>query len=307
MNILVTGATGFIGGTVVRHLSGGTDTVRGVVRPGNVPATSERFAAIEADLTDERALSAAAADADVVIHLGATAGPGFPAVDRAAARALQAGLRPGATLIYTSGAAVPGDTGDGVGTEDTPRDPGSVAAWRGETEDALAAERRDGTRLIIIRPSVVIYGSPRGGIPGLLMGSALRDGVVPYIDDGSARLSTVHVDDLADLYVRAARSTDDGGLFIGASTDVVSVRELADGVAAATGAAVRSTPRQEAQQSMGMLAALLSSNVVVSGAKARDRLGWQPSAAGLLADLAEPAPWVRAALDESRQTPARHS
>src|SRR5262245_25264042 len=65
VNVLVTGATGFTGGHLARHLSGGGDRVRALVRPKSrarfdaSPLPSAGVIAADGDLLDKPALSRA--------------------------------------------------------------------------------------------------------------------------------------------------------------------------------------------------------------------------------------------------------
>ncbi|HWR67092.1 MAG TPA: NAD-dependent epimerase/dehydratase family protein [Bellilinea sp.] len=70
--ILVTGGTGFIGRTLVRHLIAGGQEVRTLLKPSKSSPQLPRGIAVEAavsSLLDERSLRAALRDVDTVFHL----------------------------------------------------------------------------------------------------------------------------------------------------------------------------------------------------------------------------------------------
>jgi NADH dehydrogenase len=72
MHILVTGATGFIGGALLPQLAQGGHHVRILLRPGRTSPRLPRGLPVEvalASLTDVRGLRAALVDIDAVIHL----------------------------------------------------------------------------------------------------------------------------------------------------------------------------------------------------------------------------------------------
>ncbi|MCC7409569.1 MAG: NAD(P)-dependent oxidoreductase, partial [Phycisphaeraceae bacterium] len=71
MNILVTGASGFLGRHVVAELVARGHTVAGMVRPASEPGTIEGVRWVKADLRAERDLGAALAGMEVVVHLAA--------------------------------------------------------------------------------------------------------------------------------------------------------------------------------------------------------------------------------------------
>ena len=76
MRVLVTGATGFTGGCLARHLVGAGDEVRALVRPvSQLRADGLREVGVQVatgDLGDARSLEAACLDVEVVYHIAAT-------------------------------------------------------------------------------------------------------------------------------------------------------------------------------------------------------------------------------------------
>lgn len=285
----MTGATGFIGSAVVERLQAGGHAVTGLAHSEQAAAAlrGQGIASARGGLEDTALLTVQARDAEAVIHLGATEGPGFPEADRRAVDAFLEGLAgSGKRFVYTSGAAVPGDTGSGVGDEDTPLDPASKMAWRGVTERRALDATARGVHAIAIRPSMV-HGRGRPGMARVFVEGA-RAGAVRYVESGAYRWSTVHVDDIADLYVRALERAEAGAVFIAAADEVVSFKEVAEATSRAAGGDGRAAawPLDEARGALGLLADLMTVNVVVSGAKARRTLGWAPRGAPLLAELA---------------------
>ena len=95
----------------------------------------------------------------------------------------------GGVYIHTGGVWVYGDT-DGVADEDAPQHPPAIVAWRAANERAVLDA---GGRLIM--PGLV-YGHD-GGLDPAFFGDAR------IIGDGANHWPLVHVEDIADLYVRA--------------------------------------------------------------------------------------------------------
>jgi NADH dehydrogenase len=80
--ILVTGATGFIGRTLIRHLFDAGREVRVLIRPSRRSPRLPRSTPVEVavvSLSDERAIRAALKDIDVVIHLAGAESQGHNA------------------------------------------------------------------------------------------------------------------------------------------------------------------------------------------------------------------------------------
>ena len=65
----------------------------------------------------------------------------------------------------------------------------------------------------------------------------------------------------------------------------IALRELADRIAARLGVVSRSVPDEQLATHFGFLAPLIGMDLATSSAGTRHDLGWQPSHAGLLADL----------------------
>src|SRR5262245_52824866 len=77
--ILITGATGFIGRTLIRHLSGLDKPLRALIRPSPRTPRLPKGVPIEVavvSLADVRGLRAALRDVDIVFHLASAEGQG---------------------------------------------------------------------------------------------------------------------------------------------------------------------------------------------------------------------------------------
>ena len=162
-------------------------------------------------------------------------------------------------------------------TEESPLAPPALTAWRGEREARVLASD---VHAAVVAPAVV-YGHG-GGIPaGVIAGSRDADGVVTLVGSGAQHWSSVHVDDLAELYVLAIEQGATG-VFIGASGANPTVRELGE----AAGDAVRaeSDDASRARLGAGFADALLLDQRP-TGEKARAVLGWSPSRASVLDEL----------------------
>jgi nucleoside-diphosphate-sugar epimerase len=171
--------------------------------------------------------------------------------------------------------------------EDAPFNPSPFFAWRPLVErDVVAATHRN-IRSVILRPATV-FG--RGGSSSLLLliRLAQQDRVARYIGTGENRWSSVHVDDLADLYVLALERADAGTVFNAAAGDSVSMRELAVAISSAVGLVetVTSWTLDQARAVLGPRADSFAMNQQISGAKATNVLGWSPQAVSLLDDVA---------------------
>lgn len=279
MQLFVTGASGYIGSAVTEKLIAAGHSVAGLARSDASARKLEQAgaAAVRGDLRDVSAVEAAARESGGVIHLAMELNANAPALDRGAVDAILAGLGgSGKPFVYTSGIWVMGDTGGHVADESTPPDPTSLVAWRPAHENRVL--HAQGVRGIVIRPAMV-YG--RGGGPVRLF--AAQSGVVQFVGTGENRWPFVHVDDLADLYVRALDAPA-GSLYFASAGESVPVREVAR--CAARGARVEAIPIDQARQTMGPLADALTLDQLISAQKAERDLGWKPRARPVLEELA---------------------
>jgi nucleoside-diphosphate-sugar epimerase len=285
LKVFLTGATGYIGGAVADALLAAGHTVTGLARSDEAARklSAGGIAPTRGDLHSPASWSKAAGESDGVIHAGTT---NDGRIDQEAVRVMLDALRDsGKPLLYTSGIWVLGDTGGKIADETWPVNPVDLVAWRPGVEQLVLAAARNGVRSMVIRPGVV-YG--RGsGIPADFVKSAHETGAARYVGTGQNRWPLVHVDDLADLYVRAFEHAAAGTMFLATDGSGFRVREIAEAASFGAGAGGRteSWPLEEARKTLGAYADALVLDQLVSSEKARTTLGWQIRASSLIEDL----------------------
>jgi nucleoside-diphosphate-sugar epimerase len=292
MKVFITGATGYIGGSVATKLIERGDEVIGLARSGEA-ATALKKRGIEplaGDINAYTPFVEAAKRVDAVINAANSDNPFV-------VHALLAGLAgTGKTLIQTSGSSVVGTYDNGepserIFDEDTPFTPEPEKAGRVAIDQSVFAAAKNGVRSIVIRPTL-IYGRGIGvaatsiQLPKLI-DLARRAGVPRHVGRGLNIWSNVHIADVVDLYLLALDKAPAGSLFY-AGNGEANFKSVAQSIGRMLGLGDKTQdwPIGEAVDGLGPGAYLsFGSNSRVRGVKSR-ALGWRPKQ-GTLADEIE--------------------
>ena len=289
MKVFVTGATGYIGGSVAERLIASGYQVVGLVRSKEkVPLLKDRgIDPVVGTLDESEILTRAAQEADAVIHAASADHPG------SVVTLVSALERSGKTLIYTTGSGIVADSADGdyassvVFTDDTYFEPVPFRRPRVAMNRFVRAAAIDkGIRSIVICPSM-IYGKGRGLQPDSdqvpkLIALSRQLGAGVYFGKGLNRYSNVHIDDLVDLYLLALEKVP-GGSFYFAENGDASFKEIAEMISRSLGLGDKTVSLSVADvtRQYGDAGRYgVTSNSLVSAANAR-RLGWSPKAPSL--------------------------
>jgi nucleoside-diphosphate-sugar epimerase len=288
MRVFVTGATGFIGSTLVQELINAGHRVLGLAR-SDAGAKSLVDAGADVhrgDLEDLESLRSGAAMADGVIHTAFNHDfSKFAAnceMDRRAIEAVGSVLagsdRP---LVVTSGTGIiaPGR----VATEDDlPDSNPSFPRVSEQTADAVAAR---GVRASVVRLPQV-HDRNKQGLVSYAIAIARQKGVSAFVGDGLNRWPAVHRLDAAHLYRLALEKGEAGARYHAVAEEGVPLREIAEAIGRGLKVPVVVKSREEAAEHFGFLGFFMGLDCPASSALTEERLGWRPTAQpGMLADL----------------------
>ncbi len=294
MKIFVTGATGFIGGSLAQRLVADGHQVCGLVR-SEIKAGLLEQAGIQpiiGTLDNAQVLTEAAHQADAIIdaasadHLGSV---------ETLLKALTGTEKP---FLHTSGSSIVCD--DARGESENPKiyHDDSYIQPTPMREARFAIDRfvrfagiSHGIRTAVICPTM-IYGAGRGlqkdsdQIPKLIRRSKEQEAGV-YIGKGLNRWSNVYINDLVDLYLLALEKAPSASFFF-AENGEESFYAIAHTASQALGfkGKTQSWNAADAIAQYGDWARFaLASNCRVRSVNARRLLGWSPKGPSLLEAL----------------------
>ncbi len=289
MRVFLTGATGFIGSLIVPELLKAGHQVLGLTR-SDAGARFLVAAGAEAhrgDIEDLDSLRSGAAQSDGVIHTAFN--HDFSKFvencenDKHAIEAMGAALvgsdRP---LIITSGTGMGNVVAGQLASEDA-FNPNSPNPRRASEIAGIAVAER-GVNVSVVRLPQV-HDPVKQGLITPLVQIAREKKVSAYLGEGLNRWPAAHVLDVARLYRLALEKRQKGSRYNAVAEEGVLFREVAAVIGRRLKVPVVSLPKDQAATHFGWLGMFADYDMPASSALTRERLGWQPTGPGLIADL----------------------
>jgi len=294
MRVFLTGATGFIGSAIIPELIQAGHQVLGLTR-SDAGAQSLTAAGVEVhrgSLEDLDSLHAGAAKSDGVIHCAFD----HSAFGQDRSKFVEVCEKDKCAIETLGGALVGSDrpfvvtSGTGMGNA-APGQPASEDHYdpnhpnpRKFSEIAAASVADRGVNVSIVRLPQV-HDTVKQGLVTYAIQIARQKGVSAYIGEGRNRWPAGHVLDVARLYRLALEKHALGSRYNAVAEEGIPMREIAEVIGKGLKVPVVSLTPEQAQEHLGWLAMFAGFDMPASNVLTRQRLGWNPTGPGLIADL----------------------
>ncbi|MEM7707656.1 MAG: NAD(P)-dependent oxidoreductase [Pseudomonadota bacterium] len=227
MKVLVTGATGYLGTHLIRHLTGAGYDAVGLVRTSSDAKELVEIGAetVTGDVTCVESMEQASRDVDVIVHAaadtsGTVSGGKSVTINGTLNVAQLCTRRPKLRLVYISSCSVYGISdlaaGDVIDEESAlekrPELRGAYSHAKHSAEVLLRRELAGSEkRVVVLRPGIIFGRAAKVFSPSL--GFRVGARLFLIIGPGSTELPLVHVDDVADAATRLIAAPQVSGVF----------------------------------------------------------------------------------------------
>lgn len=290
MRVFITGATGFIGSSIVHELIDAGHHVVGLARSDKA---AEALIAAGAEvhrgsLDDLESLYRGAKAADGVIHAGFMHNFSDLAsaceIDQSAIETLGDALK-GSNRPFVVTSVITVLKSGKLGMENDETYPESAGSLRIASEEKALSMAEKGVRVSVVRLAPCVHDISRQGFATRLGSLATEKGVSVYVDEGLNRWPAVHRLDAANLFRLALESAPAGSRLHGVGEEAIPFRDIAEAIGRRHNLPVASISSEEANQHFGWLAQFVLSDNQTSNAMTQKLLGWKSTRPTLVDDI----------------------
>ncbi len=217
MKVLVTGASGFLGGHVAELLSARGDTVRALVRSTSNRKHLQKLANVElfeGSVEEAERVRQAVDGVDAIVHCAgvvkARSADEFFTVNVGGTSNLVDAARKARVkrLAHVSSLEACGPSSDGLPVSSTQENPVTAYGRSKLAAEKVVLSAKDDVSVVILRPGA-IYGPRDGEI--LEAFRTIQRGLLPLVDGGAAKGVWIYATDCARACVRAVEATVPSG------------------------------------------------------------------------------------------------
>lgn len=238
--IIITGATGFVGGSLARALASRGWRVVGLRRAGSKDPHNLEMEWVVGDVLNMASLDGLFVDADAVIHAAGMLGQaGVP--ESAYWRLHVDGTRnvleavhkqaPAARVLYVSSPGVLGPIDGEAADETTPMRPSNpYERSKAAAETVVRCHAGRGADVVIARPEF-IYGPGDSHVLGLFL--AVQRGMFFYVGNGRATCHPTYIDDAVEGMIRCLEAGRSGEIYHITGLEPVTFEALGETIATA--------------------------------------------------------------------------
>ncbi|KXS96505.1 hypothetical protein AC578_6311 [Pseudocercospora eumusae] len=296
MHIFVTGASGFVGQATLAELTSHGHQVSGLARND---ASADKVAqqgaqVVRGGLEDLETIKKAAQDSDAVLHLAFIhdfSSPEAIAKSNAADRELIAAVGEALAGSNKPFVIVSGTLGlprGQLATEDSEPIREGPMAERQQAADLLFALSKDNSfKGILVRLPPTVHGKGDQGFITMLGNIAKQNGFVTYIDEGANRWPATHRNDVASMLRLAVEKGTTGAIYHAVAEEGVAMKDIMTALGSKLQLPVQSKTPEEGHSLLGFFGYIVGADNPTSSEKSRKTLGWQPTQAGLVEDIAQ--------------------
>lgn len=283
MRIFITGATGYIGKAVAKAFRFRGHEVYGLIRSHSEPLLEvNEVIPIHGSIDQILSFDFLLNKMDAFIHCAFERSPEGIIKDASLIDQIMTLSHP-FTFIYTSGVWIYGSS-DSILDENSPCNPPNFVKWRGVHESKVLDNPSSNIKKMVFRPGCVFGGS--GGLTDIFF-KQLHAPEFEIIGSGQNHWPMIHVDDLAQAYVKAVESPLDREILNVCDESQFTVKHMAEAcIQLGKGQQkMRFLSEDESFQKFGVLTEGLLLDQRVSSQKIRKALQWKPVHKNFLADL----------------------